>query len=98
MRTSPERAGVSIAWRPAERFAFRAAFTYFALFFLASLFDVGPGPRGLLSAMHSPLVRWLGERVMDCVATLTTPVCRGPSRVSSLRCSRRWRSRSCGRS
>ena len=51
-------------WTPIERFGFRAAFAYFALFGFASLLDSGAGPRTVLSALHEPIVGWFGHTVL----------------------------------
>ena len=53
-----------LPWTPVARLAFRAAFVYFALFFIGSLLDTGPGPRALLAALSTTPVRWFGHGVM----------------------------------
>jgi hypothetical protein len=50
-------------WTPLERFAFRFVFSYFAMFFVASLLDVRPAPRRLLATLSETPVRWLAQGV-----------------------------------
>lgn len=52
------------AWRPAQRFAFRAAFVYAVLFVVESLLDSGPAPRALLAALREPLVLLVGHKLL----------------------------------
>ena len=53
--------GEASPWTSVERFAFRTAFSYFAMFAAASLLDGGPAPRVLLAWLGNPIVEWFGH-------------------------------------
>src|SRR5215207_1706316 len=61
--TSNNSPGV-LAWSPLERFAFRAAFAYFAMFGISSLLDGGPAGRRIWAAVNGPVVGWFGRFVL----------------------------------
>ena len=51
------------SWPPLVRFGFRFVFSYFGLFGIGVLFDVGERPRAVLAAISTPLVRLTGRTV-----------------------------------
>jgi hypothetical protein len=55
---------LSAAWPRALRFGFRFVFSYFAMFGVATLFDVGERPRAIAAAISTPLVRLVGRVVL----------------------------------
>jgi len=64
MNTASDDSRIEPAWNPIERFAFRAAFAYFAMFGVFSLLDAGPGGRRVWAAVNGPIVGWFGRSIL----------------------------------
>jgi hypothetical protein len=62
----------AVEWSPLERFGFRFAFVYFAMFGAASLLDVGAGPRALSARLIGPPVQLFARVLFGLTSTTAT--------------------------